>query len=186
MENEATTVQKRRSLSTIAMHKQSRTLTKSKPKIRIIHIYAPEIIKTDVSNFRETVQKLTGKPDHHDHHDLPHHQKGLKRNPTSRGSHDHHDHHHQVNDMRKSHGICINSEVEYQEEEEEEEEMTSMSWNGNGKESSGGFLNGLGDFDGLIHELGEFPYLPLTIDPSVAFSSPHLHGGVYAESHQFA
>lgn len=170
MEIEAITVQKRRSTPTIAMHKQSRTLTKSKPKIRIIHIFAPEIIKTDVSNFREIVQQLTGKQDHH--HDLPH-QKSLKRNPRSRGSHDHH----QVHDMNKSHGFCINSE---------EEGMVSMTWNGNGGESSsGGFLNGLGDFDGFIQELGEFPYLPLTIDPAVA-SSSHLHGSVFAEPHQFA
>ncbi|KAF7824471.1 VQ motif-containing protein 25-like [Senna tora] len=34
-----------------------------KPKIRIIHLYAPEIIKTDVANFRELVQRLTGKPE---------------------------------------------------------------------------------------------------------------------------
>ncbi|CAA7057098.1 unnamed protein product [Microthlaspi erraticum] len=181
MEIEATTVQKRRSLSTIAMHKQSRTLTKSKPKIRIIHVFAPEIIKTDVSNFRELVQKLTGKPDHH--HDI-HQQKGINRNPRSRGSHDHH-HHHQVHDMNKSQGFCINSEVE--DEEEEEEEMASMTWNGNGGESSGGFLNGLGDFDGFIQELGEFPYLPLNVDPSFApSSSSHLHGGVFAESNHFA
>ncbi|CAL1386920.1 unnamed protein product [Linum trigynum] len=34
------------------------------PKIRIIHIFAPEIIKTDATNFRELVQRLTGKPNH--------------------------------------------------------------------------------------------------------------------------
>ncbi|GMN55364.1 hypothetical protein TIFTF001_024487 [Ficus carica] len=32
-----------------------------KPKIRIIHVFAPEIIKTDVANFRQLVQSLTGK-----------------------------------------------------------------------------------------------------------------------------
>ncbi|XP_020083220.1 VQ motif-containing protein 17-like [Ananas comosus] len=35
---------------------------KLKPKIRIVHIVAPEIIKTDPENFRELVQKLTGQP----------------------------------------------------------------------------------------------------------------------------
>ncbi|KAL3632413.1 hypothetical protein CASFOL_025397 [Castilleja foliolosa] len=45
-----------------SMHKSSQTISKSKPKIRIIHIFAPEIIKTDAENFRELVQKLTGKP----------------------------------------------------------------------------------------------------------------------------
>ncbi|KAL2326918.1 hypothetical protein Fmac_020345 [Flemingia macrophylla] len=44
------------------MHKDSHMVAKAKPKIRIIHIFAPEIIKTDVENFRELVQKLTGKP----------------------------------------------------------------------------------------------------------------------------
>ncbi|CAN0927643.1 VQ motif-containing protein 25 [Linum grandiflorum] len=38
---------------------------KNPPKIRIIHIFAPEIIKTDVANFRELVQRLTGKPTPH-------------------------------------------------------------------------------------------------------------------------
>lgn len=42
---------------------ESHTIRKmKKPKIRIIHIVAPEIIKTDVQNFRDIVQKLTGKP----------------------------------------------------------------------------------------------------------------------------
>jgi len=33
-----------------------------RPKIKIIHIIAPEIIKTDVAHFRDLVQQLTGKP----------------------------------------------------------------------------------------------------------------------------
>ncbi|KAI3733044.1 hypothetical protein L1987_64259 [Smallanthus sonchifolius] len=46
----------------LTMHQDSRIISKIKPKIRIIHIFAPEIIKTDVANFRELVQRLTGKP----------------------------------------------------------------------------------------------------------------------------
>ncbi|XP_076899751.1 VQ motif-containing protein 17-like [Bidens hawaiensis] len=46
----------------LTMHQDSRTISKIKPKIRIIHIFAPEIIKTDVTNFWELVQRLTGKP----------------------------------------------------------------------------------------------------------------------------
>ncbi|KAI3806478.1 hypothetical protein L1987_22385 [Smallanthus sonchifolius] len=46
----------------LTMHKDSHIISKTKPKIRIIHIFAPEIIKTDVANFRELVQRLTGKP----------------------------------------------------------------------------------------------------------------------------
>ncbi|KAE8689984.1 VQ motif-containing protein 25 [Hibiscus syriacus] len=48
--------------SSLSIHKDSQTISKAKPKIRIIHIFAPEIIKTDVANFRELVQRLTGKP----------------------------------------------------------------------------------------------------------------------------
>ncbi|CAL5039410.1 unnamed protein product [Urochloa decumbens] len=40
----------------------SRSAMPTRPKIKIIHIIAPEIIKTDVANFRDLVQRLTGKP----------------------------------------------------------------------------------------------------------------------------
>lgn len=46
----------------LALHESSRAISKPRPKIRIIHVFAPEIIKTDVENFRELVQRLTGKP----------------------------------------------------------------------------------------------------------------------------
>ncbi|XP_051151343.1 VQ motif-containing protein 18-like [Andrographis paniculata] len=55
----------------VALHKKSSShagiskgaaAAAAKPKIRIIHIFAPEIIKTDAANFRELVQRLTGKP----------------------------------------------------------------------------------------------------------------------------
>nr|DAD42202.1 TPA_asm: hypothetical protein HUJ06_000432 [Nelumbo nucifera] len=48
--------------SALAMHRDSYVVSKFKPKIRIIHIFAPEIIQTDAANFRELVQRLTGKP----------------------------------------------------------------------------------------------------------------------------
>ncbi|KAL6539865.1 hypothetical protein OROHE_011636 [Orobanche hederae] len=45
------------------MHKNSQTIMpREKSEIRIIHIFAPQIIKTDAANFRELVQRLTGKP----------------------------------------------------------------------------------------------------------------------------
>lgn len=50
---------------TLSTHRDSRAITKVRPKIRVIHIFAPEIIKTDVDNFRELVQSLTGKPTVH-------------------------------------------------------------------------------------------------------------------------
>ncbi|CAL9779342.1 unnamed protein product [Musa acuminata subsp. burmannicoides] len=42
--------------------KDSHVMSKLKPKIRIVHLFTPEIIKTDAENFRELVQQLTGKP----------------------------------------------------------------------------------------------------------------------------
>lgn len=179
---EATIFEKRRSSSSnIAMHKQSYSITKSKPKIRIIHIFAPEIIKTDVANFRELVQSLTGKPEDR--------QKTSKTKPRK----DIHRLHRQVHDMINTEKLresehcdqgtfCLNSEE------------ISMTWNGNNGagESSGGFLNGLGDFEGFIQELGEFPYLPLSsMDASASSnssSSSHLHGAsVFSDPHhQFA
>ncbi|KAH6794660.1 hypothetical protein C2S52_005137 [Perilla frutescens var. hirtella] len=53
--------------SSVSMHKNSQTISKMKSKIRIIHIFAPEIIKTDAANFRELVQRLTGKPKTDEH-----------------------------------------------------------------------------------------------------------------------
>lgn len=41
------------------MQKDSHLILKH--KVRVIHLYEPKIIQTDVSNFREMVQKLTGK-----------------------------------------------------------------------------------------------------------------------------
>ncbi|KAH6819426.1 hypothetical protein C2S51_003029 [Perilla frutescens var. frutescens] len=54
-------------LASVSMHKNSQTISKMKSKIRIIHIFAPEIIKTDAANFRELVQRLTGKPKTDEH-----------------------------------------------------------------------------------------------------------------------
>lgn len=168
---EATIFEKRRSsTSTLAMHKQSYSITKSKPKIRIIHIFAPEIIKTDVANFRELVQSLTGKPND----DRIYRQVQDIINTEKIREPEHCD----------DQGFSLNSQME----------EISMTWNGNSSvgESSGGFLNGLGDFEGFIQELGEFPYLPLSsMDASASSnssSSSHLHGGSFFSDphHQFA
>ncbi|OEL30092.1 hypothetical protein BAE44_0008891 [Dichanthelium oligosanthes] len=44
-------------------HRLSNSIAKAPPrKIRIIHVLAPEIIKTEARHFRELVQRLTGKP----------------------------------------------------------------------------------------------------------------------------
>ncbi|RLM73809.1 VQ motif-containing protein 25-like [Panicum miliaceum] len=44
-------------------HRLSHSIAKEPPrKIRIIHVLAPEVIKTEARHFRELVQRLTGKP----------------------------------------------------------------------------------------------------------------------------
>lgn len=49
--------------SGISAHRLSHAIAKAPPrKIRIVHILAPEIIKTEARHFRELVQRLTGKP----------------------------------------------------------------------------------------------------------------------------
>ncbi|KAI9104269.1 hypothetical protein K1719_023105 [Acacia pycnantha] len=54
---------------------RSQVVAKLKPKIRVIHVDAPKIIQTDAANFRDLVQKLTGKPGDRDQ----------KTPPTSKG-----------------------------------------------------------------------------------------------------
>ncbi|XP_047321010.1 VQ motif-containing protein 17-like [Impatiens glandulifera] len=49
------------SATALSINDKSIVISKIKPKIRIIHIIAPEIIKTDITNFRDLVQSLTGK-----------------------------------------------------------------------------------------------------------------------------
>ncbi|KAE8788440.1 VQ motif-containing protein 25 [Hordeum vulgare] len=48
-------------------HATAPRAARTRPAIRIIHIIAPEIIKTDVDNFRDLVQRLTGRH----HHEQP-------------------------------------------------------------------------------------------------------------------
>ncbi|XP_019168122.1 PREDICTED: VQ motif-containing protein 25-like isoform X3 [Ipomoea nil] len=53
------------SSSEVSMHKgwpHATTKVQAKPKIRIVHLIPPEVIKTSVHDFCEIVQRLTGKP----------------------------------------------------------------------------------------------------------------------------
>ncbi|KAI9116570.1 hypothetical protein K1719_012737 [Acacia pycnantha] len=65
------------SSSQLGIGTSSNLISKLKPKIRIIHVYAPEVIKTDAANFRELVQRLTGKPEHEEEEE-----KGGRRRKT--------------------------------------------------------------------------------------------------------
>ncbi|KAI4310672.1 hypothetical protein MLD38_035631 [Melastoma candidum] len=46
----------------LTVHQGSCLISKPRPNVRIIHVFAPEIIKTDVENFWDLVQRITGKP----------------------------------------------------------------------------------------------------------------------------
>ncbi|XP_059428732.1 VQ motif-containing protein 17 [Corylus avellana] len=116
----------------LAMHQDSKQISKPKPKIRIIHIFAPEIIKTDVANFRELVQRLTGKPT----------EKGGKKKPKI---------------PRREEPRSANSSTDKPPAAAVTKKMEGM-WNG---ENSGGFLGGFADLEGFIQDLGELPFLPL-------------------------
>ncbi|KAJ6316745.1 hypothetical protein OIU78_019928 [Salix suchowensis] len=140
--------------SPITMHKDSHTIAKVKPKIRIIHIFAPEIIKTDVANFRELVQRLTGKPTG---------QKGGCRQKPRRARAQ--DQPRNCDDDSWDDKPVMNKKVELRsgfgsslgsrERVKEEEEMWNIG------ACSGSFLGGFTDLDGFIQELGEFPLLPM-------------------------
>ncbi|GAB4851535.1 hypothetical protein Ancab_030938 [Ancistrocladus abbreviatus] len=131
----------------MALHKDSRLIAKAEPKIRIIHIFAPEIIKTDVANFRELVQRLTGKPSENGgsggakaakvrrnctREDQPRSNTAVyEKTAVSKKVHDHYQHaghHNQDNHHRQD-----------------------QLWRG---ESSGGFLNAFSDVDCFMQEIG--------------------------------
>lgn len=163
--------------SPLSIRKDSQTIiTKEKPKIRIIHIFAPEIIKTDVANFRELVQRLTGKPSHQDHkgtncknkpiisrsnctEDQPRITGFCDNKPTVVAAAA------MAKKMELRTGIFAGLETRERVKEEDDEGM----WNS--EINSGGFLSGFGDLDGFIQELGEFPFLP-----NLDASSHNMHG----------
>ncbi|KAH7570717.1 hypothetical protein JRO89_XS05G0166000 [Xanthoceras sorbifolium] len=119
----------------LSMHKSSHLISKFKPKIRIVHIFAPEIIKTDAANFRELVQRLTGKPTTDQSKGKP--KKKRKLPCTSLVHYDDHPN----KTMQSEDGT--RSDIE---ENIKEEENDQIIW-GNGTSSSSGNF-----FDGFIQE----------------------------------
>lgn len=129
----------------LSMHKNSQTISKTKPKIRIIHIFAPEIIKTDVANFRELVQRLTGKPSDED-------LNVKKRAKIARKKEG------RIFAPNKKMEIAMRAgfNAGFREKIKGEDEIWS------GANSGGGFLGGFAEFDGFMHEIeydGNFPFL---------------------------
>ncbi|EXC04785.1 hypothetical protein L484_007893 [Morus notabilis] len=172
----------------LAIHKASHTISKAKPKIRIIHIFAPEIIKTDVANFRELVQRLTGKPTEKDGKKI----KQIRSIPT-RGE-DQDDDHDPKNKTFPSKPLAkradtteigllgldhIVREQRIKEEDQEAEKEHGNTWiNGHDQNiNSGGFLERFADLEGFIEELNhEFPLFPSLINPLEA-SNSHVQFG---------
>jgi hypothetical protein len=144
-------------LPLLGMHRDSKTISKAKPKIRIIHIFAPEIIKTDVANFRELVQRLTGKPIEKGNCNM-----NIKNNkPRIRASSD------KPAVTKKMELPAAGFRGLESRIKDEEEGM----WNA---ENSGGFLGSLSELEGFIQDLGEFPFLPLDSSHMHAFEEPQL------------
>ncbi|MCD7468162.1 hypothetical protein HAX54_006112 [Datura stramonium] len=138
--------------TTLRMNKNSQNISKLKPKIRIIHIFAPEIIKTDVANFRELVQRLTGKPSE------------IKKKKNNNN-----------NNIKRSSristkklvpnklelirgGYNCNYPSELMRERIKGEEQEEDIWrNAN---YGGGFLGGFQEFDGFMQDFNQLPLLP--------------------------
>ncbi|KAB1225298.1 hypothetical protein CJ030_MR1G008999 [Morella rubra] len=126
--------------SELSMHRSSRVISKFKGKIRIVHIYAPEVIKTDAANFRELVQRLTGKPA----------EKKGKRNISKSPA--------TSNELRMYRRPSMNMEMRHDlanlqngvRTKEGEEEI----WR---NDILSGFSDGFSDLDGFIEELSELP-----------------------------
>ncbi|CAI9757869.1 unnamed protein product [Fraxinus pennsylvanica] len=109
-----------------------KAISKVKPKIRIIHIFAPEIIKTDAANFRELVQRLTGKP------------TDSKKKPKISSN----------KQMEAAMTSGFDASARFVERIKGEEEEI---WRG--ANSGGGFLNGFAEFDdgSFMQEINQFP-----------------------------
>ncbi|KAG4991228.1 VQ motif-containing protein 25 [Glycine soja] len=163
--------------SSLAMHKGSHMISKTKPKIRIIHIFAPEIIKTDVENFRELVQKLTGKPSGENLKYFCNNKKNkaiartrvvakreeLESYSSESGmSEDHHNNTVKINNNNNNNnngGYCWGLDVTIRDKVKEE--VNGVCCSDDQSNSSGGYLGGFSDLEGFISEIGGFPLLPL-------------------------
>ncbi|KAL3841199.1 hypothetical protein ACJIZ3_025790 [Penstemon smallii] len=145
----------------LTMHKNnSQIIAKTKPKIRIIHIFAPEIIKTDTANFREIVQKLTGKPTTQD--EIMRKKQVTKPRIITSSSNKKME---LAPSMMRSTGILIDGKDIIDERIKGEEEIWKSA------NSGGGFLGGFAEIDGgFMQELNynnHFPFLESTTQMDV-------------------
>lgn len=119
--------------SKLRISRDSRAISKLKSEIRIVHVFAPEIIEIDAANFRELVQRLTGKPEEGS--------SGSKSKtaPTK-----------DVMDSDPKEALII-------QDEHEEEEGQDGLWRSKLNQKFSGFLDGFSEFDCLLKELSTAP-----------------------------
>ncbi|XP_055815096.1 VQ motif-containing protein 25-like [Solanum dulcamara] len=138
------------------MHRDSHTISKLKPKIRIIHIIAPEIIKTDVENFRELVQRLTGK-------NAEREVKGKKAKKERKKLIESSPQQQQDQDMMMMNMLLQDDNTKNYRilKEEESSSHEEEGIYGSIENSSNGFLSGFGSMEGFIQDLGDqYPLFP--------------------------
>nr|KYP73942.1 hypothetical protein KK1_006603 [Cajanus cajan] len=155
------------------MHKDSHMVAKAKPKIRIIHIFAPEIIKTDVENFRELVQKLTGKPSGERCCNKKKNKKKEKYSSSTSGSGMSEDHTVMKTIKSSNNNNFWGLDVMMTRDHKVKEEVVGVC---SSDESSGGYLGGFSDLEGFISEIGGFPLLPMDGNHMImqGFEEPQL------------
>lgn len=127
-----------------------------KPKVRIIHIFAPEIIKTDAANFRELVQRLTGKPTEN--------LRSCNKKSCPRNVED-------PRIMAKKMELAMKNGFQgsgFKERIKDEE----VIWRN--ENTGAGFLSGFSEFDGVMQEINQFP---LSL-PFEGFQIDQLENGV--------
>ncbi|KAI3982324.1 hypothetical protein MKX01_037857 [Papaver californicum] len=165
----------------LGMHTDSHVISKftMKPKIRIVHIFAPEIIKTDAANFRELVQRLTGKPSPSDCNK----KSSSKKRPAARSrssadtSSDVNGNYHRVDEVSRKTNLFYNNlqnstAIAYTDESSEGLQSSGFQSSDYGSHGSalkeeeeeeviwGGDKNFFTDFEGLIRGIG----LPTHLD----------------------
>ncbi|XP_010036486.1 VQ motif-containing protein 17 [Eucalyptus grandis] len=158
--------------SALGIHRDSRSIAKVKPKIRIIHIFAPEIIKTDTANFRGLVQRLTGKSAA----SAANHQKSQKRKSSGLIIPKREGHQKIMPEKpipRKMEQINLFHGFDPRERMKEEEGMMMMMVRGGG--DGGGYLKDFADLDGFAYEMGGLPLLSADASQIPSFEAAHHH-----------
>ncbi|QCD95913.1 VQ motif-containing protein 17-like [Vigna unguiculata] len=134
--------------SKLRINRDSHAISKLKSEIRIVHVFAPKIIEIDAANFRELVQRLTGKPEEG---------SGGSKSKTAPTK--------DAMDSNPKEALMVHDEEEFLslqngvgvKDEHEEEEGKDGLWRSKLNEKFSGFLDGFSEFDSLLNELSTAP-----------------------------